>query len=174
MPAERYRNNCGRTSSNVRTTHYIVAVGNEYYDVWANDAFIQPDEVLAIAESCQYWRTRNRIHNGYGRQWEWVEPLNHIKVGRAVPNQCRGPILSGQSHLWSARCLLLWPGIRTIWKARATVSAITFLCYWHLLPICYNTTKQKCRRRSSRSLTSACIFRFQKGAIPQIQIIHHA
>lgn len=45
---------CQATSSNVRTTHYIVAVGNEYYDVWANDAFIQPDEVLAIAESCQY------------------------------------------------------------------------------------------------------------------------
>ena len=38
---------------------------------------------------------------------------------------------------------------------------------------CYNTTKQKCRRRSSRSLTSVCIFRFQKEALPQVQIIHH-
>ena len=38
---------------------------------------------------------------------------------------------------------------------------------------CYNTAKQKCRRRSSRSLTSVCIFRFQKGAVPPVQIVRH-
>ena len=32
--------------------------------------------------------------------------------------------------------------------------------------------QSKCRRRSSRSLTSACIFRFQKGAMLPVQIIH--
>ena len=115
---------------------------------------------VPTCEIC-YWADPKPLNENGGSWWPWAHlQLRALKISSAFHEQAQRS------------------GVR-FWRAKRSAAVVS--AHYHIPPLyaidtrsqyCYNTTKQKCRRRSSRSLTSVCIFRFQKEALPQVQIIH--